>query len=84
MVTVSEFDKILKQLYQKGYVLVGIQSLVTNNHGKLKMNSIKLPKGKTPLILSQDDVSYYEYMKGDGFAKDLFVDGNGQIKKPLH
>ncbi|GEP19391.1 polysaccharide deacetylase family protein [Pediococcus argentinicus] len=80
MVTVSEFDKILKQLYQNGYVLVGIQSLVTNDHGKLKMNSIKLPKGKTPLILSQDDVSYYEYMKGDGFAKDLFVDGNGKIR----
>jgi peptidoglycan/xylan/chitin deacetylase (PgdA/CDA1 family) len=84
MITIPEFNKILDQLYRNGYVLVGLhniaQSKVVDGKTKMAMNTIELPKGKKPLILSQDDVSYYKYMKGDGFAKDLFVDKNGDIK----
>ena len=36
-------------------------------------------EGKKPFVLSQDDVSYYEYMEGDGFASRLVVK-NGEIK----
>ncbi|WP_312194072.1 polysaccharide deacetylase family protein, partial [Exiguobacterium sp.] len=47
---------------------------------------VRLPKGKQPLVLSQDDVNYYEYMEGDGFAKNLKVkDGkivNEMVGKP--
>ncbi len=43
-------------------------------------------KRKTPARVSQDDVNYYEYMEGDGFAKNLKVkDGkivNAMVGKP--
>ena len=39
-----------------------------------------LPPGKIPFVLSQDDVSYYHYMDGDGFASKLVVDSNGDVK----
>lgn len=39
-----------------------------------------LPPGKIPFVLSQDDVSYYHYMDGDGFASKLVVDSNGEVK----
>lgn len=84
MVTIPEFNKIIDQVYKNNYVLVGLQDIIqTGKDGKkstISINNIKLPKGKKPLILSQDDVSYYKYMKGDGFAKDLFIDKNGEIK----
>ena len=39
-----------------------------------------LPKGKIPFVLSQDDVSYYHYMDGDGYASRLVLDENGEVK----
>ena len=35
---------------------------------------------KSPLVLSQDDVCYYHYMDGDGFATKLIVDEEGKIR----
>mgnify|MGYP007079156442 CR=1 FL=1 len=32
------------------------------------------------ICASQDDVSYYHYMDGDGFASKLVVDSNGEVK----
>lgn len=37
---------------------------------------IMLPEGKTPLILSVDDVAY---AYGDGYAQQLFVDDSGEL-----
>lgn len=83
MVTVEEFKKILEQLYHRNYVLIDIQSLyetVPDGDGTIvKKRTLYLPQGKKPLILSIDDVSYYEYMKGDGFASRLTVDDQGKI-----
>lgn len=73
MVTVSEFNKILEQLYAKGYVLVNPGYIAQDVQGVMTYQDIKLPKGKKPLVLSQDDPNYYEYMDGDGFAKNLTV-----------
>ena len=39
-----------------------------------------VPEGKIPLVLSVDDVSYYDYMENDGFAKRLVLDENGDVK----
>ena len=49
-------------------------------NGKMKYKDIHLPKGKKPLVLSEDDVSYYEYMDGDGFATKLLLDEDGKVK----
>lgn len=80
MVTQYEFAKILDQLYAKGWVLVSPHQLATvQADGKVVPKVLKLPKGKKPLVVSIDDVSYYEYMDGDGFATDLFVAKNGRV-----
>ena len=39
-----------------------------------------LPEGKFPLVVCVDDVSYYDYMKEDGFPKRLVLDENGEVK----
>ena len=39
-----------------------------------------LPPGKKAFVLSQDDVSYYHYMDGDGFASRMVLDKNGNVK----
>ena len=37
---------------------------------------VYVPKGKSPLIISQDDVNYYHYMDGSGHASRLVIDNN--------
>lgn len=83
MTTKDEFEKILQSMYDKGYVLVSIKDLAheeDDGKGGKKMveGNIMLPEDKKPFILSQDDVCYYEYMDGHGFAKDLIVGDDGK------
>lgn len=82
MTTIDEFNAILQQMYDRGYVLVKLSDIASINPatGKMEYNPIYLPAGKTPFVLSQDDVCYYEYMNEDGgFAQRLIVDENGKI-----
>jgi len=83
MITISEFEKILQILYDKGYVLVSMSDLtkkVTLEDGTTKYtaNDIYLREGQKPFVLSEDDVSYYKYMQGDGFASRLIVGEDGK------
>ena len=81
MTTIDEFNRIIQILYDKGYVLVSPHDMATvNEDGTMRRGKILLPEGKTPFVLSQDDVSYYHYMDGDGFASRLVLDENGQVK----
>lgn len=81
MTTMSEFTAIMETMYEKGYVLVGLHDMCTvNEDGTVSRGEILLPPGKTPFVLSQDDVSYYHYMDGDGFAQKLILDENGEVK----
>ena len=81
MTTIDEFNRIIQILYDKGYVLVSPHDMATvNEDGTMSRGKILLPEGKTPFVLSQDDVSYYHYMDGDGFASRLVLDENGQVK----
>ena len=80
MTTVSEFKKMLQIMYDKGYVLVSPHDMaVINDDGTMSRGKIMLPEGKIPFVLSEDDVSYYHYMDGDGFATKLVIDDNGDI-----
>lgn len=80
MVTLKEFKAMLSSIYDKGYVLVNPHDIARRNaKGQMEYRTIKLPKGKKPLVLSEDDVSYYEYMKGDGFATNLALDKDGNV-----
>lgn len=82
MVTQGEFEWILTALYQRNYVLVRPINLATWKDGRMTEKGLPFPKGKKPLVLSQDDVNYYEYMIGDGFATTLKVK-NGRITNSM-
>ncbi len=82
MTTKSEFLKIMKSMYDKGYVLVKIHDLAYettdgNGNSKFTYGDIMLPEGKKAFVLSQDDVCFYEYMKGDGFATRMIIGEDG-------
>ena len=81
MTTISEFNSIIEQMYAKGYVMVSLHDMCeVHEDGTVTKKEIRLPEGKIPFVLSQDDVSYYHYMVGDGFADHLIVDENGEVK----
>lgn len=79
MTTIPEFNAMLQQLYDQGYVLVKLHDVSKKVKGKdgsvsFEPGDIMLPPDKKPLVISQDDVNYYEYMTGDGFAKRIVLD----------
>ncbi|MBQ8278338.1 MAG: polysaccharide deacetylase [Roseburia sp.] len=85
MTTVDEFKAMLEELYANDYVLIDIHELAReevdeNGNVKLVANDPMVPAGKKPLVLSVDDVNYYEYMEKDGFARKLLIDENGDVK----
>jgi len=85
MVTVREFKAMLQQMYDRGFVLVSPYDIAyekTDAAGNTSFvyGSIRLPEGKTPFLLSQDDVNYYSYMIGTGSGVDetpIFTDQYG-------
>ena len=84
MLTVGEYQKILQSVYEKGFVLVDIDQVWsegTDAAGNPVMvrNPVRVPEGKKPLILSYDDVNYYQYMKKYGFTWKLIVGEDGQL-----
>jgi len=84
MVTVYEFNKMLESIYNNGFILVNMNDVwseYTDDSGvvKMKKNTLMLPEGKKPLILSFDDLSFYEYMRGDGFMDKLIIGDDGEI-----
>ena len=82
-VTVPEFRKILESLYQKNFILIDIHTLyeekTENGKNALIPKPLKLPKGKKPLILSVDDLNYYQYMMRNGNVYKLILDDTGNI-----
>ena len=70
-VSVSEFKAILERLHERGYMLVRMRDAAKGE--------LHLPQGKKPVVLSFDDVNYYDYMKGYGFAGRMVITGDGQI-----
>ena len=81
MTTIDEFNKITQTMYDEGYVMVSIKDMAkADENGNMTEGEILLPPGKIPFVLSQDDVCYYHYMDGDGFATKLVVDDEGKIR----
>ncbi len=84
MVTVSEFNKILDSLYEKGYILIDMNDIwseYTTEDGQQRMrrNTLMIPEGKIPLVISIDDTNYYDYMLENGFTYKLIIGDDGEI-----
>ncbi len=65
-VTVGEFDRILIELYGRGFVLVDLHQAITPG--------LTLPVGKRPLVISIDDLNYYPYMRSAGLPSRLVLE----------
>ena len=84
MTTISEFNGIIQQMYDKGYVMVSLHDMCeVAADGTVSKKEILLPPGKKPFVLSQDDCSYYHYMKEDGFPQKLVVTEDGKVRNSL-
>ncbi|MEI7884027.1 MAG: hypothetical protein WCI30_01605 [Clostridia bacterium] len=79
MTTVTEFQRMLPALKERGYVLYDLAALVKTSGSSLVLQDIFLPPDKMPLIISQDDVNYYDYMAENGFASRLVLNSQGQV-----
>ncbi|MBP5154305.1 MAG: polysaccharide deacetylase [Lachnospiraceae bacterium] len=85
MTTVKEFNAILQQMYDNGWVLVRLHDIAGfSASGEFVPGSIKLPPGKKAFVLSLDDISYYHYMLETGgpnvnaFARKIVIDADGR------
>ena len=84
MTTIDEFVAMMEEMYARGFVLVSPYDVayeVTDAAGtRFVSGEIRLPEGKKPFIMSQDDVNYYGYMIGSGDGTDeipAFADTTG-------
>lgn len=92
--TCDEFSAILQKLYDGGYVLVNTQDVYAleevDGGAIYKAQTIYLPSGKKPLILTQTNVNYHTYLTdsdgdklpdggGRGFASKLVFDEAGEL-----
>ena len=88
MTTVAEFDAMIQDMYDAGYVMVGLDDMcikTTDDSGVVhiaKNDALLLPPEKKAFVLSIDDLSYYHsYGIGtQGYATRMLVDENGKPK----
>jgi hypothetical protein len=78
-VTVDEFRRALESLEAKGYILVKPSEVFSITAMGVSFNTLDLPEGRKPLILSMDDLNYYPYMRANGTVSRLMVDDAGQL-----
>lgn len=83
MTTIPEFKAILQSMYDRGFVLVSLHDLAhlekqEDGTEKMVTGKIMLPPGKKAFVMSEDDVCYYEYMEGTGFADRMVVGEDGR------
>ncbi len=100
-ITVSEFSAILQQLYNNGYILVGLKDVYISEYSSsdgrdiFKENTIYLPSGKKPIMITEINANYYTYMvdsngdgkpdaDADGFASKLCYGENGFYNEIVH
>lgn len=76
--TYHEFMYLLDSLYEKGYIIIDANLLFDAETGKA-VKTLYLPKGKKPLILTFDDVTYDFRKQGSGMVDKLIVDEDGYV-----
>lgn len=86
MCSTNEFNTMLQQMYDHGCVLVTMRDMVIetkDDNGKVHFepnDHLMLPPGKTPVVMSEDDLSYYHAYDDQGIAEKLVLDDEGKVK----
>ena len=70
-VTVREFRSILRRMYANGWTLVDLRRVVAGR--------VRVPRGRRPFVLSEDDVNYYDYGRTRGLGYRLVRDAAGEV-----
>ena len=70
-VTTGEFKSILHRMYANGWTLVDLHRAVENR--------VRVPRGRRPFVMSEDDVNYYDYTRGRGLGQRLVLDAAGDV-----
>ncbi|MCD7735985.1 MAG: hypothetical protein LUI07_03315 [Lachnospiraceae bacterium] len=84
LITISEFEGILSQLYENNYILVDIHDLAEetdDGFGDITLTeaALTLPEGKKPLVISVENLNYASVRVGDGVATKLVIDAEGEV-----
>jgi hypothetical protein len=69
-VTSDEFKVFIESLYRRNYILISLKDI--------RDCKIVVPAGKRPLLLSVDDLNYYDTMKRYGTAERIIIK-NGRM-----
>ena len=83
MTTVDEFNAITQEMYDNGYVIVGLHDLINqtvDDDGTVHFTkaTINLPEGKKPVVISMDDLSYYHTYDNRGVASKMIIGEDGK------
>ena len=70
-VTVREFRRIVDQLWRNGWTLVDPRRVAAGD--------VRVPLGRRPLVLQEDDVNYYAYFDGRGLPSRLVLNEQGSV-----
>lgn len=68
-VTDREMFGVLSGLYDRGWTLVDVH--------RAAAGTVRVPPGRKPLVLYEDDVNYYRYFSGRGLATALVLTPDG-------
>jgi len=80
MLTTDEFKAILAELYAKNYILVDVRTMTDQtNEDAVVQQTLKLPEGKTPIVIVLENDSYSAYQSGKGLCRRLVLNDQGQI-----
>ena len=77
--TKTEAQRVLTGLHAAGFVLVPMDKLFVLKGGVMRPNlALRAPKGKKPLVISIDDMSFNKFLLGQGFMDKIIIDGDGR------
>jgi len=74
-ITAVEFKRILQQLYDNGFILVGLETLFTEDAetGAVGAAPLRIPKDKVPIVLSIENLTYSTRHEKRGMVDKLIV-----------
>ena len=77
--TIPEFERIIHELYSRNFILVHLSDVFEEVNGVVQKRTLYLPEGKKPIVISIDDLNYYEYMIENGNVYKLILDERGKV-----